>query len=132
MPKESASYPSHYHDAPASSHPGRLPLPQSGAQSQQASGNQRYHPPSPHVGQQHRKVLRQDIPPSPGVGRRGRNYYEAVGGRADGYREASPGRYTSPERYPVTRERYTSPERHNYRDERQPDPRRKNPVIGAV
>lgn len=70
------------------------------------------------------------MPPSPTAGRRGRNYYEAAGGRVDAYRNASPGRYTSPERHPDARERYTSPER--YGDVRQPDPRRKNPMIGAV
>ncbi|XP_040888627.1 par-3 family cell polarity regulator beta a isoform X2 [Toxotes jaculatrix] len=132
VPRESAPYPGHYHDPPVSSHPGRVPLAQPGTQSQQASSNPHYYPSSPRSGQQPRTVVRQDIPPSPTAGRRGRHYYEAVGGRADGYREASPGRYTSPERYPATRERYTSPERYGYRDERQPDPRRKNPVIGAV
>ncbi|XP_071320664.1 par-3 family cell polarity regulator beta a isoform X2 [Trachinotus anak] len=142
MPRESAPYPGYYQDPPVSS---RIPLPQPGAHSQQASSNQRYYPSSPHTGQKHGMMVRQDVPPSPTAGHRGRHYYEAVGGRADGYRGASPGRYTSPERYPVTRERYTSPERYPdtrerytsperyaYRDERQPDPRRKNPVIGAV
>ena len=76
--------------------------------------------------------MRQDVPPSPTAGRRGRQYYEAAGGRVDAYRQASPGRYTSPERRPATRERYASPERYDYGDERQPDPRRKNPMIGAV
>ncbi|XP_039998182.1 par-3 family cell polarity regulator beta a isoform X2 [Xiphias gladius] len=126
VPKQSAPYPGPYHDPPVPSHPGRVPPPQSGTQSQQAPSNQRYPPSSPHAGHQHRKPVRQDIPPSPSAGRRGRHYYEAVGGRADGYQEASP------DRYPVARERYTSPESYSYGDERQPDPRRKNPVIGAV
>uniref|UniRef100_A0A3B4VH37 Partitioning defective 3 homolog B-like n=1 Tax=Seriola dumerili TaxID=41447 RepID=A0A3B4VH37_SERDU len=124
MPRESAPYPIHYQDPLISSHPGRVPLPQSGTHSQQASSNPRYYPSSPHMGQQHRTMVRQDVPPSPTAGHRGRHYYEAAGGRA--------GRYTSLERQPVGGERYTSPERYAYRDERQPDPRRKNPVIGAV
>ncbi|XP_035006506.2 par-3 family cell polarity regulator beta a isoform X1 [Hippoglossus stenolepis] len=123
MPREAAPYPSHA---------GRVPLPQQGTQYEQASGNQRYYPSPPHAGQQPRTAARQDVPPSPTAGPRGRHYYEAVGGRADGYRDASPGRYTSPERNPVATERYGSPERYTYRDDRQPDPRRKNPVIGAV
>ncbi|XP_065807874.1 par-3 family cell polarity regulator beta a isoform X1 [Labrus bergylta] len=90
----------------------------------QVQSNQRYYPSSPLPGQ-HRAAVRQDVPPSPSDGRRGRQYYEAAGGRGDGYRQASPGRYISPER-----NRVTSPER--YGDERQPDPRRKNPMIGAV
>ncbi|XP_054649462.1 par-3 family cell polarity regulator beta a isoform X2 [Dunckerocampus dactyliophorus] len=81
--------------------------------------NRRHYPASPRTGQQYRAAMRQDIPPSPTAGRRGRQYNEAAGGRGDGYRQASPGRYTSPERY-------------GYADERQPDPRRKNPMIGAV
>ncbi|XP_060888365.1 par-3 family cell polarity regulator beta a isoform X2 [Labrus mixtus] len=93
----------------------------------QVQNNQRYYPSSPLPGQQHRAAVRQDVPPSPSDGRRGRQYYEAVGGRGDGYRQASPGRYISPER-----NRDTSPERYGYGDERQPDPRRKNPMIGAV
>ncbi|XP_030266169.1 par-3 family cell polarity regulator beta a isoform X1 [Sparus aurata] len=129
VPREPAPHPGHYYDPPVSS---RMPLPQAGAQSHQAPSNQRYHPSSPHVGQQHRALKRQDVPPSPTAGRRGRQYYEAAGGRVDAYRQASPGRYTSPERHPATRERYTSPERYEYGDERQPDPRRKNPMIGAV
>ncbi|XP_026157654.1 par-3 family cell polarity regulator beta a isoform X2 [Mastacembelus armatus] len=104
--KEPASYPSHS---------GRV----SGAQSQQAPANPRYYPSSPRTGQPHQAAARQDVPPSPSTGHRGRHYYEAVGGRGDGYRQASPGRYTSPERY-------------GYRDERQTDPRRKDPMIGAV
>nr|XP_046238209.1 par-3 family cell polarity regulator beta a isoform X2 [Scatophagus argus] len=119
VPREPAPYSGHFHDPPVSSHPGRVPLPQAGAQSHQAlSSNQRYYP-SPSTGQPNRAPLRQDIPPSPTAGRRGRQYYETTGGRLDGYRQASPGRYTSPERY-------------NYGDETQPDPRRKNPMIGAV
>uniref|UniRef100_A0A3B4XJV2 Partitioning defective 3 homolog B-like n=1 Tax=Seriola lalandi dorsalis TaxID=1841481 RepID=A0A3B4XJV2_SERLL len=106
MPRESAPYPIHYQDPLISSHPGRV---QSGTHSQQASSNPRYYPSSPHMGLQHRTMVRQDVPPSPPAGHRGRHYYEAAGGR-----------------------RYTSPERYAYRDERQPNPRRKNPVIGAV
>nr|XP_033471997.1 par-3 family cell polarity regulator beta a isoform X1 [Epinephelus lanceolatus] len=132
VPREPAPYPGHYHDPPASSRPGHVQPPQTGAQSYQAPSNQRYHPSSPGAGQQHRAAARQDVPPSPTAGRRGRHYYEAAGGRVDVYRQASPGRYTSPERYPDTRERYASPERYGYGDERQPDPRRKNPMIGAV
>ncbi|XP_058507970.1 par-3 family cell polarity regulator beta a isoform X2 [Solea solea] len=110
VPRESA--PS-YQDPPASSHAGRVPLPQSG---QQPPSNQRYYPSSPHAGLQQRGTLRQDVPASPtDAGHRGRHYDEAAGARGDG------------------RERYTSPERnYNYRDDRQPDPRRKNPLIGAV
>ncbi|XP_035533945.1 par-3 family cell polarity regulator beta a [Morone saxatilis] len=124
VPREPAPY--SYHDPPASSHPGRMPLPQAGTQPHQAGtqphqapSNQRYYPSSPHAGQQQRAPVRQDLPPSPTAGRRGRHYYEAVGGRGDGYQQANPGRYTSPERY-------------DYGDDRQPDPRRKNPLIGAV
>ncbi|XP_044043724.1 par-3 family cell polarity regulator beta a isoform X3 [Siniperca chuatsi] len=119
MPRESAPYPGHYHDPPVSSHPSRVPLPQTGTQSHEAPSNPRYYPSSPRTGQQHRAAVRQDVPPSPTAGRRGRHYYEAVGGRGDGYRQASPSKYTSPERY-------------DYGDEKQPDPRRKNPMIGAV
>nr|XP_057906725.1 par-3 family cell polarity regulator beta a isoform X2 [Doryrhamphus excisus] len=86
---------------------------------QDVSSNQRHYPASPHTGQQYRAATRQNIPSSPTVGHRGRQYNEAVGTRGDGYRDASPGRYTSPDRY-------------GYADERQPDPRRKNPMIGAV
>ncbi|XP_044201364.1 par-3 family cell polarity regulator beta a isoform X3 [Thunnus albacares] len=126
-PREPAPYPGHYHDQPVSSHPGRVPLPQP------ASGNPRYYHTSPHQGQRHRAAVRQDVPPSPSAGQRGRHYYEAVGGRGDGYRQASPGRYTSPVRYPDAKERYASPERYGYGDERQPERgRRKNPMIGAV
>lgn len=128
VPREPVPYPGRYNDPPASSHPSRGPLPQAGSQSH----NPRYYPSSPSAGQQQRAPLRQDVPPSPTAGRRGWHYYEAAGGRVDGYRQASPGRYASPERYPVARERYTSPERYAYGDERQPDPRRKNPMIGAV
>uniref|UniRef100_A0A8C9XXJ5 PDZ domain-containing protein n=1 Tax=Sander lucioperca TaxID=283035 RepID=A0A8C9XXJ5_SANLU len=114
VPREPAPYSGHYHDPPASSQPGRVQLPQTGPQSHQAPSNPRYYPSSPHAGQQNRAALRQDVPPSPTAGR---HTYEAVGGRGDGYRQHSPGRYTSPERYG---------------DERQPDPRRKNPLIDAV
>ncbi|XP_069554508.1 par-3 family cell polarity regulator beta a isoform X1 [Brachyistius frenatus] len=121
VPREPGPYPSHHHlEPPVSRHPGRLPVPQSGTQSQQAPSNPRYYP----SGQQHHAALRQDVPPSPTTARRGRRFYEAVGERGDGY--------TSPERYPDDRERYTSPERYRYGDERQPDPRQKNPLIGAV
>ncbi|XP_041637870.1 par-3 family cell polarity regulator beta a [Cheilinus undulatus] len=104
--------------------PSRVPLPQLGTQSYQAPNNPRYYP-SPQS--QHRAAMRQDVPPSPTAGRRGRQYYEAVGGRGDGYRQASPGRYISPER-----NRVASQERYGYGDERKADPRRKNPVIGTV
>ncbi|XP_029305178.1 par-3 family cell polarity regulator beta a isoform X1 [Cottoperca gobio] len=117
VPRDPAPYPGHYSDPPASSHPGRVQLPQ-------APNNQRYYPSSPRAEQQHRAAVRQDVPPSPNAGRRGRHYNEAVGGRGDGYLQASSGRYTSPERYPDTGERYG--------DERQPEQRRKNPLIGAV
>ncbi|XP_034720606.1 par-3 family cell polarity regulator beta a isoform X2 [Etheostoma cragini] len=117
VPREPAPYSGHYHDPPASNQPGHVQLPQTGPQSHQTPSNPRYYPSSPQAGPQHRAALRQDIPPSPTSGRRMRHTYEAVGGRGDGYRQRSPGRYTSPERY---------------RDERQPDPRRKNPLIDAV
>ncbi|KAM6893098.1 par-3 family cell polarity regulator beta a isoform 1-T1 [Lycodopsis pacificus] len=124
VPREPA-YPGHYTDPP---------------QSHQAPSNQRYHPSSSGAGQQHRAAVRQDVPPSPTAGRRGRNYYEAVGGRGDGHRQASPARYASPERYRDASperyrdigERHASPERYDLGDERQPDRRRKNPLIGAV
>lgn len=112
--KEPASYPRHYHDPPDYSSSTRVPQPQS----QQAPSNVLYYPSAPRAGQQHQAAVRQDVPPSPTAGHRGRPYHEAVGGRGNGYRQASPGRYTSPERYPT--------------GERQPDPRRKNPMIGAV
>ncbi|XP_041834486.1 par-3 family cell polarity regulator beta a isoform X2 [Melanotaenia boesemani] len=126
-PREAAPYPSHLQDPPASSHPGRLPIPQSSTQSQPAPGSPRYYQP-----QKHHAALRQEVPPSPTTAHRGRQYQEAIRGRGDGYRQASPGRYTSPERNPAVRDRYPSPDRHRYRDESQPDPRRKNPMIGAV
>ncbi|XP_068165619.1 par-3 family cell polarity regulator beta a isoform X2 [Antennarius striatus] len=107
IPREPAPYPGHS---------GRVPLPQAGTQSHQAPP---YYPSSPRAGHQQRGPVRQDVPPSPTAGRRGRHYYEAAGGRLEAYRQASPGRYTSPDRY-------------GYREERQPDPRRKNPMIGAV
>ncbi|KAK2856840.1 hypothetical protein Q5P01_005575 [Channa striata] len=117
--REAAQYPSHYQDPPVSSHLGGLPVLQPGSQSQQAPSNMRYYNSAPRAGKPHQAAVRQDVPPSPSIGRRGRQYYEAAGGRGDGYRHASPGRYTSPDRY-------------GYDDERQPNPRRKNPVIGAV
>ncbi|XP_054864521.1 par-3 family cell polarity regulator beta a isoform X2 [Amphiprion ocellaris] len=117
VPRDVAPYPSSYHDPPAPSYPVRVPLPQSGSHSQQAPGNPRYYPSSPHTGQQHRAAVRQDVPPSPGMGRRGRQRY------GDGYRQPSPGRYASPDRFP---------DRYQYEDGRQPDPRRKSPAIGAV
>ncbi|XP_047432945.1 par-3 family cell polarity regulator beta a isoform X2 [Mugil cephalus] len=119
-PREPVPYPGPYQDPPVSSHQGRMPLPQAGTQSQQAASNPRYyHPSSQNPEQHHRSAYRQDVPQSPTAGRRGRHYYEAVGGQGDGYRQASPGRYASPERY-------------RYGDEREPDPRRKKPMIGAV
>uniref|UniRef100_A0A3Q2V5A9 Par-3 family cell polarity regulator beta n=1 Tax=Haplochromis burtoni TaxID=8153 RepID=A0A3Q2V5A9_HAPBU len=126
VPRDSG--PNHYQDAPGASNSGRLPIPQ--LSTQQPLNNPRYHP-SSQAGQQHRAALRQDVPPSPSAGQRGRQYYDTVG-RRDGYRQASPGRYTSPERNPAVKERYNSPDRYRYGDERQPDPRRKNPMIGAV
>ncbi|KAM4602177.1 par-3 family cell polarity regulator beta a [Polymixia lowei] len=120
QPREPAPYPGSYptHDPPA---PGRLAIPQS----QQVPADRRHHPASPRPGkqqqqqqQQHRAALRQDVPPSPAAGRRA-PHYETAAGRGGGYGQASPGRYTSPERY-------------NYRDGRQADPRQKNPMIGAV
>uniref|UniRef100_A0A8C4GZ81 PDZ domain-containing protein n=1 Tax=Dicentrarchus labrax TaxID=13489 RepID=A0A8C4GZ81_DICLA len=78
VPREPAPY--SYHDPPASSHPGRMPLPQAGTQPHQAPSNQRYYPSSPQAGQQQRAPVRQDMPPSPTAGRRGRHYYEAAGG----------------------------------------------------
>ncbi|XP_077407644.1 par-3 family cell polarity regulator beta a isoform X1 [Vanacampus margaritifer] len=86
---------------------------------QPASYNQRHHTSSSRVGQQHRAAMPQDVLPSPTTGRKGRHHYEAVRNERDGYRQASPGRYASPDRY-------------GYRDDRQPDQRRKNPMIGAV
>ncbi|KAM4710757.1 par-3 family cell polarity regulator beta a isoform 2-T2 [Anableps anableps] len=126
--REPAPYPSHYQDPPVSSNSSRLPLPQSSNQSQQAPTNQRYYPST----QQHRAAMRQDVPPSPTAGRRGGQYYEPIAGRGDGYRQASPGRYASPDRYPAARQRYASPDGYRYGDERQPEPRRKDPMIGAV
>ncbi|KAM3585463.1 uncharacterized protein V6R79_018086 [Siganus canaliculatus] len=122
-PREPVPYPGQYHEPPVSSHPNRVPLPQS----HHTSSSPPYYPSSSHTGHRHHGPVRQDVPPSPASGHRGRHYNEAPGGRADGYRQASPGRYTSPERYPVPRG-----EHYDYGDERQPDPRRKNPLIGAV
>lgn len=128
VPREPASYPTQYQDPPVSSNSGRLPLPQSSSQSQPALSNQRHYPSA----QQHRAALRQDVPPSPTAGRRGRQYYEPTAGRGDGYRQASPGRYASPDRYPAARQRYASPDGYRYTEERRPEPRRKDPMIGAV
>ncbi|KAM9836036.1 par-3 family cell polarity regulator beta a [Aulostomus maculatus] len=115
------NYPTHSRPAPRdpvphqhASQPARVPLPHPGTQQPP-----RYFPSSPRAGQQHRAAVHHDIPPSPTAGHRGRHYYEAAGGRGDGYRQASPARYTSPDRY-------------GYADDTQPDPRRKNPMIGAV
>ncbi|XP_028985382.1 par-3 family cell polarity regulator beta a isoform X2 [Betta splendens] len=88
-------------------------------QHQPGPGNERYYHSAPRSRQQHQAAGRQDVPPSPAAGRRGRQPQEAGGRRGDGYRQASPGRYTSPDRY-------------GYEDDRKADPRRKNPVIGAV
>ncbi|KAM4537845.1 par-3 family cell polarity regulator beta a isoform 2-T3 [Fundulus diaphanus] len=128
VPREPAPYPGPYQDPPVSSNSGRLPLPQSSGQSQQAPPYQRHHP----SGQQHRAALRQDVPPSPTAGRRGRPYYDPNAGRGDGYRQASPGRYGSPDGYPTARERNASTDSYRYGDEGQPEPRRKDPMIGAV
>ena len=72
--------------------------------------------------------MRQDVAPSPKPHRRD-HLYETVG--KAGYRQASPGRYTSPERH-GNQERYASPEPYGYREGRQRDPRQKNPMVGAV
>ncbi|XP_034073227.1 par-3 family cell polarity regulator beta a [Gymnodraco acuticeps] len=108
-------YPTHSRPVP------RDPIPHQGRV--QAPNNQRYYPSSPRAEQQHRAAVRQDVLPPP-AGQRGDHFYEAAGGRVDGYRQANPGRYSSPERHPDTGERY--------RDDRQPDQKRKNPLIGAV
>ncbi|XP_033956908.1 par-3 family cell polarity regulator beta a [Pseudochaenichthys georgianus] len=108
-------YPTHSRPVP------RDPVPHQGRV--QAPNNQRYYPSSPRADQQHRAPVRQDVLPPP-AGQRGDHFYEAAGGRVDGYRQANQGRYTSPERHPDTGERY--------RDDRQPDQKRKNPLIGAV
>ncbi|RVE75417.1 hypothetical protein OJAV_G00016590 [Oryzias javanicus] len=71
-----------------------------------APQQQRYHPPA-----QQRAQPRQDVPPSPTGGRRGRYYNDPARGRADGSRQASPDRYD---------------------EDRQPDPRRKNAMIVPV
>lgn len=126
VPREQGPYPSHYPDPPVSGNPGRLTLPQSTSQPQQAANNPHYHPSS----QPHRAAKRQDVPPSPTTGRRGRQYYEATEGRY--YRQASPGHYISPERNPNARERYPSPDHYQYGGEKQPEPRRKNVMIDAV
>uniref|UniRef100_UPI0037E7F70D par-3 family cell polarity regulator beta a n=1 Tax=Semicossyphus pulcher TaxID=241346 RepID=UPI0037E7F70D len=123
VPREPAPQ---YHDSNAPNYPSRVPPPLPSTQPHQVPNNPRYYPSSPLPGQQqqqHRAAVRQDVLPSPAAGRRGRHYYEAVGG----HQQASPGRYTSPDRNHAG-----SPERYGYGDERQPDPRRKNPMIGAV
>ncbi|XP_072219791.1 par-3 family cell polarity regulator beta a isoform X2 [Leuresthes tenuis] len=132
VPRDPGPYPRNHQDPPGSSHPGRLPLPQSSTQPQPAPGYTRYYPSSSHTGQKHHAAQRQDVPPSPSAVHRGQPYHDAIRGRGDGYRQASPGRYTSPERYPAARDRYTSPDHYRDGDERQPDPRRKNPLINAV
>ncbi|CAG5932750.1 unnamed protein product [Menidia menidia] len=132
VPRDPAPYASHHQDPPAPGHPGRVPVPQASSQPQLAPSYSRHQQSSSHTGQKHYAAQRQDVPPSPSTVHRGRPYHEAVGGRPDGYRQASPGRYISPERYPATREHYTSPDRYRSGDERQPDPRRKNPLINAV
>ncbi|XP_067349670.1 par-3 family cell polarity regulator beta a isoform X2 [Channa argus] len=114
MAREPPLYPSHYQDPPVSSHPGRLPVPQPANQSQQAPRNVHYYHSAPRAGKPHQAAVRQDVPPSPSIGRKGRQHYEAAEGRGDGYPS------------------YTSPDCYGYDDERQPGPRRKNPVIGAV
>ncbi|XP_029928977.1 par-3 family cell polarity regulator beta a [Myripristis murdjan] len=141
-------YPTHSRPMPRDPSPYQPPTdaPAPGRQSQQqAPKDARYYPPSPRTGQQHRAPLRQDVPPSPTQTRRGRHHYDTAGRQGHGNRQASPGRYVSPERYEVVpgryvsperyrvgREHYTSPERYGYGERRQPDPRQKNPVIGAV
>ncbi|KAL6115435.1 pard3b [Pungitius sinensis] len=107
------------YDYPTHSRPTAREPPYPGLHPDPPASNQRYLPPSFGAGQQHRGAVRQDVPPSPDPDRGGRHYYEAAGGRVDAHRQASQGRYTSPERY-------------DRGDERQPDPRRKNPLIGAV
>ncbi|KAJ4924397.1 hypothetical protein JOQ06_000637, partial [Pogonophryne albipinna] len=100
----------------------RDPVPHQGRM--QAPNNQRYYPSSPRADQQHRAAVRQDVLPPPPAGQRGEHFYEAAGGRVDGYRQANPGGYTSLERHPDTGELY--------RDDRQPEQKRKNPLIDAV
>ncbi|XP_038136556.1 par-3 family cell polarity regulator beta a isoform X1 [Cyprinodon tularosa] len=117
--REPVPYSSHHQDPPVS---GRLPLPQASNQSQQQPANQRYYPSA----QQHRAAMRQDVPPSPTAGSRGRQYYEPTAGRGDGYRQASP------DRYPTAKDRYAGADGYRYGEERQPEPRRKDPMIGAV
>lgn len=103
---------------PHSDAPNRLPIPQAATQ---PSSSQRVYPASPSAArqQQQRPALRQDVPPSPTVAYRGRQHNNPVGRPLEGYRQASPGRYTSPDRY-------------GYSDDGQSEPRRKNPMIGAV
>uniref|UniRef100_A0A1A8G3P0 Par-3 partitioning defective 3 homolog B n=1 Tax=Nothobranchius korthausae TaxID=1143690 RepID=A0A1A8G3P0_9TELE len=90
-------------------------------QSQQPPSNARYHPSA----QQHRAALRQDVPPSPTTGTRGRQYNDAAKERH--YRQASPGRYIDSDRYPKE-----SPGSYQYGDKRGAEPRRKNVLIDAV
>ncbi|KAI3365948.1 hypothetical protein L3Q82_009780, partial [Scortum barcoo] len=49
VPREPVPYSGHYHEAPASSHPGRSQPLLMGTHSQQAPANPRYYPPSPHA-----------------------------------------------------------------------------------
>nr|XP_054599110.1 par-3 family cell polarity regulator beta a isoform X2 [Nothobranchius furzeri] len=110
-------YPGQYQDPPVSSNAGRSTLPQS----QQPPSNACYHPSA----QQHRAALRQDVPPSPTTGTRGRPYNDADKERH--YRQASPGRYIDSDRYPKE-----SPGGYQYGDKRGAEPRRKNVLIDAV
>lgn len=104
VPRELGPFPGQYNEPPASS---RMPIPQSAAQ----PNSQRYYTSSPSAGRQQRPPLKQDVPPFSTVGYRGRHM--------EGYRQAGPGHYTSPDRY-------------GYSDGKQSDSRRKNPMIGAV
>uniref|UniRef100_A0A3Q3BAE3 Partitioning defective 3 homolog B n=1 Tax=Kryptolebias marmoratus TaxID=37003 RepID=A0A3Q3BAE3_KRYMA len=109
VPREQGHYPGQYQD------PGRL-----SGQPQQAPTNPRYYPSS----QPHRAALRQDVPPSPTSGRRGRPDYDTAAAR--NYRQASP------ERNPDNRKHYPSSDRYQYGGDRQPEARRKNVMIDAV
>lgn len=112
VPREPGPFPGQYNGPPASS---RMPIPQSAAQ----PNSQRYYPSSPSAGRQQRPPLKQDVPPFSTVAYRGQQYCDPSGQHLEGYRQASPGRYTSPDRY-------------GYSDDKQSDSRRKNPMIGAV
>lgn len=106
---------------PHSDAPNRLPMPQPATQ---PSSSQRVYAGSPSAArpqqqQQQRPALRQDVPPSPTAAYRGRQHNNPAGRPLEGYRQASPGRYGSPDRY-------------GYSDDGQSEPRRKNPMIGAV